>query len=437
LAKSLGVSKQTIDAAYDELAARRLVRTRPGRAVTVRRQLPEDPELTLPLPETRQRAHLPSKAWLGSREETAPAVDFRGAGSRLPNLTARQLKLLHEKALASSRGPLFAPPPPLGENTLRQAACRQLARCGVLRESEEVAILPSRPAAVRQLLELFVPRRGLVIADSPLDPELVVPVHERGARLVVLPPGDGEDFTRFLARRSPRLLLAATGISRLTQPPAGLARRRALLALARERGIPVLEDVTRTDRLTRPGIPPPLAVLDRGGRVLPLCDLSDELGGDFAAAVVAGPPKMLDRLRALGGGPSRPLTRLAQRALALALESPGRLRALAAVDERRTLLADSVKQTLRRRIPDLAGIVFSPGADAVRLDLPAGLDARAVRAAAAERGILLWAGHDCGATAEDGRFLLLDLTRHDEGDLLEGIRKLGRIIAEMHASPAS
>ncbi len=431
------MSKQTIDAAYDELAARRLVRTRPGRAVTVRRQIPEDPELPLPLPETRQRAHLPRKAWLRSGEEAEPGDDFGGTTPRLANLSARQLKLLHEKALASSRGPLFAPPPPLGENTLRQAACHQLARCGVLRESEEVAVLPSRPAAVRSLLELFVPRRAVVIADSLLDPELMVPVRERGARIVVLPPGDGENFARFLGRRAPRLLLVTTGISRLASTPAGLARRRALLALARDKGIPVLEDVTHTDRLTRPGIPPPLAVLDRGGRVLPLCDLSDELGGDFAAAAVAGPPKMLDRLRALGGGSSRPLPRLAQRALALALEAPGRLRALATVDEKRTLLADSVKQTLRRRIPDLADIVFAPGADAVRIDLPEGLAGKAVREAAAARGILVWAGVDCGAKSADDRFLLLDLTRHDEGDLLEGIRKLGRVIAELRASSSS
>ena len=38
---------------------------------------------------------------------------------------------------------------------------------------------------------------------------------------------------------------------------------------------------------------------------------------------------------------------------------------------------------------------------------------------------------------QDDRFLLLALTRHDEGEMLEGIRRLGRVIAELQVSPAS
>ncbi|NNE44933.1 MAG: winged helix-turn-helix transcriptional regulator, partial [Gemmatimonadetes bacterium] len=55
LAADLGVNKKTVEAAYDELSARGLVRIRPGRGVEVASEIPDGPELELGLPEPRHR----------------------------------------------------------------------------------------------------------------------------------------------------------------------------------------------------------------------------------------------------------------------------------------------------------------------------------------------------------------------------------------------
>ncbi|MGH2570225.1 MAG: GntR family transcriptional regulator, partial [bacterium] len=249
LAQSLGVSKSTVEAAYEELEARKLVSVRPGKAAVVRRSIPQDTAQLLPFPEPRGRDPLPAEIWLGgeAQEET---FDLAGAGPRPPTVSSRQLRAFHEDALRSGRGPLFSPPPPLGDSALRAAASRHLARCGILRGADEVAVLPSRPDAMERLLRLFVPARGLVLSDALLDPDLCLPLRVRRARVVVLP----QEWVpaSIPARLSPRLLVVATGESRLPGRPPDLARRRALLDLARQRGLPVVEDVTRTDALPGP-----------------------------------------------------------------------------------------------------------------------------------------------------------------------------------------
>ncbi|MBZ0268273.1 hypothetical protein K8I85_08955, partial [bacterium] len=63
--------------------------------------------------------------------------------------------------------------------------------------------------------------------------------------------------------------------------------------------------------------------------------------------------------------------------------------------------------------------------DAVRLDLPEGITGDAFRCAAEARGVAVLGARDCGASARDDTFVLLDLTRHEEGELLAAIRALG------------
>ncbi len=429
LAAGLGVNKKTVETAYEELGARRLVRVAAGRGFTVGRQPPPSVELDLPFRTPRGRDPLPTEAWVVPDEPAERSIDLAGDRPRLPNVSSRQLRLFHEGALASSRGALFAPPPPLGEASLRGAGCRQLARCGVLRSPEEVAVRSSRSAAVADALRLFVPRRGVVFADALLDPELAMPVAAHGARLVILPAvATTPDELRTgggRGRVAPRLLLLATGTSRLPGSRPDPVRRRLLLDLARGAGIPILEDVTGTDRLDQPPIPPPLASLDGSGRVIPICDLSDEAGGEFQGTVLGGSPKILDRIRLVstpdGPGPDR----LTQRALAQALDAPARTRARRAVHEKRALQKAAITRTIRRRLPALENWEFTAEADAVRLDLPADVSATGLAGRARAVGVLVRTSIDCGATRGSAPFLLLDLTRHEEGELLEGIRRIG------------
>jgi GntR family transcriptional regulator/MocR family aminotransferase len=429
LARMLDVNRKTVETAYEELAARRLVSVRPGRAATVRTSIPERPELDLPFRPARGRDPFPGAAWATPEPPSKGVIDLAGVTPRLRHFPAAALRRFHEEALAQG-GPVFTPPPPLGEAVLRRAAAGLLAQGGVLRAAEEIAVFASRAEAFAAVLDLFVPAGALVLLDAPVDPEIGAILRERGVPTELLPAANDSLASALAEHPDVRLLVATTGPSCLPAPPPGLVRRRALLDAIRERHLPLLEDVTGGEHSPAPPIPP-LAALDPSGRVLPLCDLSDEVGGDLTAAVLAVTPKALERLRARVGPTARRPDRLSQRVLAGALEWSGRARVQRQLRERRRLLAPSVQKTIRRRLPSLPEPELSSGADAVLLRLPEGLSAEEIRVEAASRGVLVRTAADCGVTATTADFLMLDLTRHEEGEILLAIRALGEIAEAM------
>jgi hypothetical protein len=56
------------------------------------------------------------------------------------------------------------------------------------------------------------------------------------------------------------------------------------------------------------------------------------------------------------------------------------------------------------------------------------VDAEELRSAAADRGVLVRSAADCGAPHASPGFLWLDLARHEEGEILQGIRILGEVV---------
>lgn len=433
LARTLDVARQTVETAYEELAARRLVAVRPGRAATVRSVIPESRELDLPFRVPRGRDPFPAAAWASPEPAVLDVVDLAGTSRRLRHFPAAALRRFYEEALAQG-GPLFTSAPALGETALRKAAAGLLARGGVLRAADEIAVFESVDEAFAALVDLFVPAGGLVLLDAPIAPELGVVLRERGVRFEPLPRED-ETLAQTIAEYpDARLVVATTGIPRVPFPVPSLVRRKALLDAIRERHLPLVEDVTGADRLAAPE--PPLASLDASGRVLPLCDLADEIGGDLSAAVVAGTPRALERWRARSAGADRRPDRLAQRVLARALESSVRPRVLRQLREQRRLLAPSVKRTIRRRLPAFPEPELGPSADMMLLLLPADLAAADIQRAAADRGVLVCTSADCGISNTSPDFLLLDLARHEEGEILQGIRILGEVVDSLPRRPS-
>ncbi len=424
LARGLDVNRKTVDAAYAELAARRLVAARAGKGVVVRAAVPEPAELDLPFRTARTRDPLPAAAWSPPGAREGVAVDLAGHGPRLRHFPPDALRRLHGAALAAG-GPIFTAPPPLGEPALRRAGAALFARCGVLRDADDLGVFRDGADALARLLDLFVPAGATVLVEPPVDPKLLPVLERRMAGAVIL--GDDLEAAEAAARGAARLLLATTGCPRLPGSVPDLVRRRALLDLARELGIPVAEDLTGIDRLDPPVLPP-LAALDAPGRVFAWFDLEDEIGGEHRAALGAFGAKALDRLRPGAGSAGGAPDRLTQRVLGAALDWAGRARAQRALRERRRLLLASVRRTIRRRLAACGEPAFSAGGETALVTLPDGASSGEISRAAAARDLHVLDARACGRPGATPDFLVLDLTRHEEGDLLEGIRLLGEIV---------
>ena len=422
LARDTGVSRKTVEAAYDQLEERGLVQIRAGQGVSVRRRLPPNPEPGLPFRARRVGDPLPAEAWPEPHAVPAAEVDFAGHGARVLHWPSRSLRAFHHAALDRRGVPLFRPAPALGEAELRRAAARQFARCGVLRSDDEVVIFASREDATRCVLGWFPAERGPVVLESLVDPEIgrALTATRSRTQLAAATPA----AARRAVGRGARLLILRGAESRVAAPESDWLRRRELADAARDHGVPVLEDVTGLDR----SLPPtfvPFSATERSGRGFALCDLSDEVGGGFAATALTVSARALEQLRQSPPPPGPP--RLTQLVLAAVLDAPRRRRHRVDLEEQRRLLEPGIKRTLRRRLPELTGFEFSRAADAVRLDLPADVSAAQFVRAAAAASIAIVAPTDCGAPRSRDDFVWLDLTRHEEGELLDGIRRLGEV----------
>jgi GntR family transcriptional regulator/MocR family aminotransferase len=430
LARSLGVSRETIETAFDELSARAVIVVIPGQGASFERTLPDPVELALPFPEPRSRDPLPAHAWRDGERIEVDTIDFRAELSGTPHHSSAALRGFLRKSL-EAKGAWLGETSIHGETALRQAASHVFAQVGILPAWEDIAIFPNAEEAAAAVFDLFVPERGMVMTWGIPGPQVSSAFQRRRAKCIQLPIEESiEGMRRRILRQTPRLLFVPSDQGSVPQPAAGNPARRALLDLAREHSIPILEDVTRA-----PGAPSPpnsslLSVLDRSGRVTSLLDLADEVRGGFDAAAVAATPKALERLRSVQPPICRPFERLQQRVLAMAIDAPGRARIQRALFEKRMLVADAVTRGIRRRLPTIAGYAFSSGKRTVRLDLLPGISSGSVKVRAQERGVRVWSAPDCGAPAGVDSFLLLDLTSHEEGELLEGIRLLGEALTE-------
>jgi GntR family transcriptional regulator/MocR family aminotransferase len=431
LARSLGVSRETVDTAFDELAARSVIRVIPGQGASVKEALPDPVELALPFPEPRSRDPFPAHVWREPDREDLEYFDFRGELAGAPHFSSATLRGFLRKSL-EAKGAWLGASSSHGETALRQAASHVLASSGILSSWEDVAIFSNVEEAAAGVIDLFVPPRGTVATWGIAGPRMTRAIRRARARQVVVPIEEGIDGLRRRLQRQPaRLLYVPSDQGMVPQDSAGLAVRRALLDLVRETSIPVLEDVTRA-----PGAPAGedsslLSVLDRSGRILSLLDLSDEVRGGFDAAAVAATSKALEHLRGARSGARLPFDRLQQRVLAMAIDAPGRARIQRALFEKRMLMANSVTRGIRRRLSAITGHAFTPGMRAVRLDLPPGASSTAVQERAALCGVHVWSAADCGAPAGEDLFLMLELTTHEEGELLEGIRLLGKALSDV------
>ncbi|HET9887756.1 MAG TPA: GntR family transcriptional regulator [bacterium] len=430
LARSLGVSRETVETAFDELSARGVIVVIPGQGASFKRTLSDPVELALPFPEPRSRDPLPADAWRDADRINVDTIDFRAELPGAPHHSSAALRGFLRKSL-EAKGAWLGETSIHGETVLRQAASHVFAASGILPAWEEIAIFPNVGEAALAVFDLFVPERGTVMSWGIPGPQVSPRFQRRRAKCVVLPVEEGIDgMRRRILRQTPRLLFVPSDQGSVPQPTAGNPERRALLDLAREHSIPILEDVTRA-----PGAPSPpnsslLSVLDRSGRVTSLLDLADEVRGGFDAAAVAATPKALERLRSVQPAMCHPFERLQQRVLAMAIDAPGRARIQRALFEKRILAADAVTRGIRRRLPTIASHEFSLGKRAVRLDLLPGISSASVKKRAELRGVRVWSAPDCGAPAGVDSFLLLDLTSHEEGELVDGIRLLGEALAE-------
>jgi GntR family transcriptional regulator/MocR family aminotransferase len=405
LAEVLGLSRNTVTAAYLQLIDEGFLLSRPRSGVVV-------------APDARPREATPAE----------PTVSSRGAQALPPDWPVRVLRSLAaaptlakpeqwsrypypfvygtydaalfptedfreccSRSLARSQLPHWTPDLEVGDvpELIEQIRLRLLPKRGVFALKEEILVTVGTQQACYLLAEALFDESTRVGLEEPGHPHarnsfslrkprfVPIAVDEEGLVVDAMPPVDYLFVTP--SHQSP------------TAVTLGLERRQWLLRKAELQDFVLIEDDYEAENLYEGPPMPALKSLDRGGRVIYIGSVSKSLSPALRLGYIVAPRALIEELRVLRHAMLRHPSAFLQHAYGLFLslghhESHAR-RENAAIRERMAAVAAS----LRAELPDFEFDIPQGGAS-VWVRAPAWVDAAELAAMARHHGVLIESG---------------------------------------------
>ena len=404
LARLLGISRNTVTAAYEQLVGEAFLRTRPRSGIfvaegirpaatprtpspaprsatsqapdwpgRVRRSLARQPTLSKP-PQWRQ---YPYPFVYGDYDpELFPTEDFRECCSR--SLARAQLRHWTPDFETDDVPEL-----------VEQIRLRMLPRRGVFALPDEILVTVGAQHAYHLLAEGLMDAHTRVGLEEPGHPHarntfslrrpqfLPAPVDDQGVQPDRLPPLDYLFVTP--SHQSP------------TAATLSLQRRSDLLARAERDDFVLIEDDYEAENLFVGSPMPALKSMDQGGRVIYVGSLSKSLSPALRLAYVVAPRALIAELRLLRHAMVRHPSAFLQHAfahfLSLGHHEPHARRVNQALQAR----MQAVGEALRRELPDFRFELPTGGAS-VWVRAPDWVDTAELALMAREQGVLIEAG---------------------------------------------
>jgi DNA-binding transcriptional MocR family regulator len=395
LAAALGLTRLTVHSAYTELQARGLVDSHVGRGTFVAPRPPvraasarpgasrppalwQTPGALADLLEMADRPGLLSFAQAAPAPETYPG-----------RALARALKEAFEDPAALGYGPI------VGDPGLREQISALVLERGVAAPPDEVLVTAGAQQGIDLVLRAFAEPGDVVLVEEPTYPGMLEAAMRGGQRVVSVPlDAGGLDLAALEAAcvaHRPRLVYTVPTFNNPTGISLAPERRAALLRLAREHDLMVLEDDVYGQLGLDGRAPEALKAGDADGRVIYSMSFSKALAPGLRLGALVASPEWLPELTAAKHSCDLVCSLPLQRGLATYL-SHGRF--LAHLQQVRALYR-ARRDALLLALESLPrGCAWSRPAGGLNvwLTLPEGVDERDFCAAAIERGVGLAPG---------------------------------------------
>ncbi|MDI3284023.1 PLP-dependent aminotransferase family protein [Polyangium sp. 15x6] len=449
LARSLGVHRNTVVAAYRELASQGWVETRSATMTYVSTTMPDVPRrrasaTTLGTIAARAGFDLPARVSAASFTHEVPpgAIVFSGGMPDLRLLPTEVLARAYRRVLRNSARRVFEYGDARGDERLRAALADMLAAVRGLGASAEDVLVTRGSQMALDLSARALLRPGDVVAVEALGYHPAwEALAQTGARLVPLPV-DAEGLSvdalaALVARESVRAVYVTPHHQYPSTALLSPARRIRLLDLARAHRIAILED-DYDHEFHYDGRPVlPLASADRAGVVIYIGTLSKILAPGLRIGFVVAPAPLVERLAAIRTFVDRQGDLALERAVAELLEDgevqrhARRMRRI--YQARRDVLTDA----LRKHLGDAVELAPPPGGMAMWVRVAPGIDVDTWAARALDRGVVI---HPARRYAFDGRsrpFFRAGFAALDEREIHEGVARLRAALPTKGAARAA
>jgi GntR family transcriptional regulator/MocR family aminotransferase len=450
-AADLGVSRTTVSAVYDQLAAEGFIVTSPGRAARIaagaspptslkRSRTAGSPGRAIaPLSAFGQRVQRMALATIPSARPLPFDFLYGALSSRdFPSVAWRRAYL----AALWDVQPRLCYAPPEGDEGLRLALSGYLARArGLQCAPEQIVVVHGSQQAIDLCARVLLDSGDAFVFEDPGYLMARRCFEATGARSILVPvDGQGLDTGRLPADRRVRLAYVTPS----HQFPSGgtlpMARREALLAWARRQRAWIVED--DYDGEFRYGQRPidALASLDGDGRVVYVSTFSKALSPQLRLGYLVLPPAMVAVFRQAKQLTDRHAPVLEQRAMAALIESGVYERHLRRVRRENERRRAALLEAIARHLPEGTQVLGAAAGLHVVVQLPGLTPAQepAIIAAAARRGVGVYPFAALRAGTPEGAFrreaaLVLGYASLTTGQIADGIRRWGETLRGLSA----
>ena len=439
LARSLGVHRNTVLAAYGELASEGWIETSRTRGTFVSGALPETPVRAAPgalpapgSPPQRPGFDLPAGPVHRDHRLSLPPANVLTMGGGVSDMRlvpVAKLARAYRRALKNNAASVLSYGYVQGDPCLRAALASMLTSArGLVIRPDDILVTQGSQMAL-DLIGRTLIRPGDVIAVESLG---YAPAWEAfrqyGARLVPVPVDRGGMDIAALARIADESPLRAVYITPHHQYPTTTiltaGRRMALLALAQRLRMAVIED-DYDHEFHYEGRPTlPLASADPAGVVIYVGTLAKILAPGLRLGYVVAPRQVLERLTAQRFHVDRQGEHSLEQAVAELIDT-GELqrhahRSRRIYRARRDLLVD----LLRRELGDALSFAVPPGGMAIWARVAKGIDADAWAARALACRLLVYTARRFAFDGRPRPFIRLGFAALDEAELRVGVQRL-------------
>jgi 2-aminoadipate transaminase len=451
-ASALGVGRNTVGAAYAALATRGLVTAHVGQGTFVATPLPSSPA-------ARRAAAVPREfAWNGLFARTTPRphlprmfrgevpdgpfpFDFRGGRVESDALPLHELRWAFARPFSSRARlrALAAPQHPLGWPPLRREIARLLTGRGVVCAADDVAVVGGLQHAIDLTARVLVDPGDAVVLEQPGYFGAAMAFSGRGADLL----GVGVDAEGIRTDQLARILrvrrVKLVYVTPATQSPTGAgmsaARRSALLALADEHQVPILEDDYDSElRYGGPAVPA-LKSADVAGQIVHAGTFSKVLFPSLRLGYVVAARPLLARLATARLASDFGSGVVEQAALATLLSTRGFDRHVRRMRRLYGARLAAMLAALRETMPAGTRWTEPRSGHVIWVTLPSGVDPDRLEQAARDRGVAYTRGEVFHIDGRGAGHLALSFAPLDPGAIAAGIARLGAVVAAQIAPP--
>ena len=369
LAAVLGVSRTTIDTAYQELASLGFVASRRGSGTRV----------TALSSDARVGGRLfASTTYTVSQSRSHNVVDFTlGALRGVPSGIAPDL--LEALSASLDADPAYGP---LGIRDLRESIARRYTLDGVPTSAEQILVTSGGQQAISLLAALFIePGQRVAVQDSTYFGALDA-FRAAGAKMVALEYADLASLDRV------RLAYVMAAVHNPTGTTMSAAQRHALVQWARNNRVPIVDDAALADVSLDGSVHRPLIATHDDPLVITIGSLSKVAWAALRIGWIRASRSTIERLARLKAVADLGTTPLAQRLAIALVERIGELRVLRCAEM--TGRVTALSALLHRELPQWRWDEPT-GGFALWICIE-GVDAEAFAELALEEGVLVTPG---------------------------------------------